>query len=78
MGKAGKALKQVLEQYEITQNQLAVVMGISRSNIHRWVYEIGDPVGDSILEIRNALHQIDPNAAETFTKLYWNDAAERD
>ncbi|MBD2001387.1 helix-turn-helix transcriptional regulator [Leptolyngbya sp. FACHB-541] len=70
MGKAGKALKQVLEQYEITQNQLAVAMGISRSNIHRWVYEVGDPAGDSIIEIRNALQQIDPNAAETFTQLY--------
>jgi transcriptional regulator with XRE-family HTH domain len=76
MGKAGKALKQVLEQYGITQNQLAVVMDISRSNVHRWVYEIGDPAGDSILEIRNALQQINPNAAETFTKLYWNDVAE--
>jgi DNA-binding XRE family transcriptional regulator len=35
MEKAGKALKQVLEQYGITQNQLAVVIGISRFNIHR-------------------------------------------
>jgi hypothetical protein len=40
------------------------------------VYEIGDPVGDSIIEIRDALQQINPNAAATFTKLYWDDVAE--
>ncbi|HEY9636003.1 MAG TPA: helix-turn-helix transcriptional regulator, partial [Coleofasciculaceae cyanobacterium] len=38
MGRAGKALKRVLEDYDITQNRLAVVMGITRSSVHRWVY----------------------------------------
>jgi transcriptional regulator with XRE-family HTH domain len=70
MGKAGVALKQVLETYEITQYKLATAMGISRSNIHRWVYEIGDPLGDNILDIRDALEKIDPAAAEEFIKLY--------
>jgi transcriptional regulator with XRE-family HTH domain len=70
MGKAGTALKQVLETYGINQNQLAVAMGISRSNIHRWIYQTGDPLGDSILEIRSALRKIDPEAAEEFIKLY--------
>ena len=70
MGKAGVALKQVLETYKITQYKLATAMGISRSNIHRWVYEIGDPLGDNILDIRDALEKIDPAAAEEFIKLY--------
>ena len=70
MGKAGVALKQVLETYEITQYKLATAMGISRSNIHRWVYEIGDPLGDNILDIRDALEKIEPAAAEEFIKLY--------
>ena len=70
MGKAGVALKQVLETYEITQYKLATAMGISRSNIHRWVYEIGDPLGDNILDIRDALEKLDPAAAEEFIKLY--------
>jgi plasmid maintenance system antidote protein VapI len=39
MGKAGKALKQVLETYDISQNKLAVTMGISRANVNRWVHE---------------------------------------
>ncbi|MFB8787284.1 MAG: hypothetical protein U7123_00130 [Potamolinea sp.] len=31
MGKAGKALRQVLETYGISQNKLAVIMGTPRS-----------------------------------------------
>ena len=70
MGRAGKALKQVLEKYDITQNRLAVVMGVTRSSVHRWVYEIGDPVADTVIEIRDALHKINPEAAEEFIRLY--------
>lgn len=71
MGKAGRALKQVLETYKITQYKLAVTMNISRSNIHRWTHEVVDPTGDAILEIQVALEKIDPAAAQEFTRLYW-------
>ncbi len=71
MGRAGTALRHILETYGITQNRLAVVMGIGRSNVHRWVNEVADPVGDAILDIRNALEKIDPAAAQEFTLLYW-------
>jgi transcriptional regulator with XRE-family HTH domain len=70
MGKAGRALKQVLTTHGISQNRLAVVMGVGRSNVHRWVYEMADPVGDAILEIRAALEKINPDAAEEFIRLY--------
>jgi plasmid maintenance system antidote protein VapI len=70
MAKAGRALKQVLETYGIPQNHLAIAMGITRSSIHRWIYEISDPVGDAILDIRNGLEQINPEAAEEFTRLF--------
>lgn len=70
MAKAGLALKQVLETYSITPYKLAATMGISRSNIHRWTYEVSDPLGDSILQIRDALEAIDPAAAEAFVNLY--------
>ena len=76
MGRAGKALKRVLEDYDITQNRLAVVMGITRSSVHRWVYEIGDPVADAVIEIRNALEKIHPEAAEEFIRLYLGEKAE--
>lgn len=76
MGRAGKALKRVLEDYDITQNRLAVVMGITRSSVHRWVYEIGDPVADAVIEIRNALQKINPEAAEEFIRLYLGESIE--
>jgi transcriptional regulator with XRE-family HTH domain len=78
MGKAGKALKQVLENYSITQNRLAVVMGVTRSSVHRWVYEIGDPVADAVIEIRDALRKINPEAAEEFIKLYLGESGEEE
>ena len=74
MGKAGKALKQVLETYGISQNRLAVEMEVGRSNVHRWVYEAADPVGDAILEIRKGLQKINPIAAEEFIRLYLDDS----
>lgn len=70
MKKAGKALRRVLSTYGITQNKLAVTMGIGRSTIHHWVNESRDPAADAVLEIRKALHEIDPAAAEEFTRLY--------
>jgi transcriptional regulator with XRE-family HTH domain len=70
MGRAGKALKQVLESYGISQNRLAVKMGVGRSNVHRWVYELTDPVAEALLEIRDGLNKINPEAAQEFIRLY--------
>lgn len=78
MGRAGKALKQVLENYSITQNRLAVLMGVTRSSVHRWVYEIGDPVADAVIEIRDALLKINPDAAEEFIRLYLGEKTEEE
>lgn len=35
MGKAGKALKQALITYGISQNQLAAAMGVGHANVSR-------------------------------------------
>jgi transcriptional regulator with XRE-family HTH domain len=40
MGRAGKALKQALITYGISQNQLAVAMGVGHANVRRWVNEV--------------------------------------
>jgi transcriptional regulator with XRE-family HTH domain len=76
MGKVGKALKQVLETYGITQNRLAVVMGTRRSNVGRWYHEQIDPTGDTIADIVAALRQIEPAAAEEFIRLFLSATAE--
>lgn len=70
MGKAGKALRQVLETYSISQNRLAVTMGISRSTVNQWVNEISDPLAEAVTEIVKALEQLNLNAAEDFINLY--------
>jgi transcriptional regulator with XRE-family HTH domain len=76
MGKAGKALRQVLEAYEISQNKLAVVMGIGRSKIHYWFNETADPSAEAVLEIRKGLQKIDSDAAEEFIRLYLDQSDE--
>jgi transcriptional regulator with XRE-family HTH domain len=70
MGKAGKALKQVLESYDISQNKLAVTMGIGRSTVHYWVNETRDPLADSIPDIVAALEKLNEAAAREFLLLY--------
>jgi predicted transcriptional regulator len=73
MGQAGKALRQVLETYGISQNQVAVKMGIGRSNVYRWVNEVRDPGAEMVLQLRDALQEISPEAAAEFVRLYLGD-----
>ncbi len=70
MGQAGKALRQVLETYGISQNQVAVKMGVGRSNVYRWVNEVRDPGAEMVLQLRDALQEINPEASIEFVKLY--------
>jgi transcriptional regulator with XRE-family HTH domain len=70
MGQAGKALRQVLETYGISQNQVAVKMGVGRSNVYRWVNEVRDPGAEMVLQLRDALQEINTAAAADFVRLY--------
>ena len=70
MGKAGKALRQVLKTYGISQNQLAIAMGINPTNVSSWVSESRDPSAEAAVEIRQGLQKLDPAAAEEFVMLY--------
>jgi len=70
MARAGKALKQVLETYKISQNKVAVAMGINRSTMNQWVNEVSDPLADSIPDIVAALRSLDAAAADEFLRLY--------
>ena len=78
MGKAGRVLKQVLETYGISQNKLAVTMGIERTVVYRWTHERTDPGGDTITSITSALNQINSDAAQAFVDLYLGDIVQRD
>jgi predicted transcriptional regulator len=73
MGKAGRALKQVLDAYEIKQTDLAREMGIGRSNVYRWINEVRDPNSETVMTIIQALETINPEAAREFKHLYISD-----
>ena len=70
MGKAGKALRQVLEKYGISQNRLAVTMGVSRNTVNQWFNETRDPLAEAVTEIVRALRQLNEAAAKEFVELY--------
>jgi transcriptional regulator with XRE-family HTH domain len=70
MGKAGKALRQVLETYGISQNKLAVALGVKPFVVFRWFHEQTDPSAETLLDIAKALQGIDPAAAKEFVRLY--------
>lgn len=76
MGRAGKALNQVLDTYGISQNKLAVAIGVDRSVVHQWVKEKRDPVAESVLAIAEGLEKINEAAAKEFLTLYLGRFAE--
>lgn len=78
MGRANHALKQVLETYNISQNRLAVALGIDRSAVFKWVREQRDPSAENITEITKALKQMNPDAARAFVQLYLGDILDGD
>lgn len=70
MGKAGKALRQALENYGISQNKLAVTLGVDRSMIFKWYHEQRDPTAETVVQIAEALRSLNPDAAAEFIRLY--------
>jgi transcriptional regulator with XRE-family HTH domain len=78
MGRAGKALKQVLATYGISQNQLAVTIGMGRSTINHWVNDKREPLADTIPEIVAGLAKINKAAARDFLVLFLGRFAEKD
>jgi plasmid maintenance system antidote protein VapI len=70
MGKAGQVLRQVLEEYEVSQYSLAMALNIERNSVYRWVNEKSDPSGETILELVRALKELKPEAAKAFVYRY--------
>ncbi|MBE9113645.1 helix-turn-helix transcriptional regulator [Nodosilinea sp. LEGE 07298] len=70
MGRAGKALREVLTQYGISQNSLAVKMGLQRSAIYKWFHEERDPTAETVADIVEALKSLNEQAAQDFVYLY--------
>ncbi len=54
----------------ISQNKLAVALGIDRSAVFKWVHDQREPTSETIVEIVKVLKQLDPDAAQEFVQLY--------
>lgn len=70
MGKAGDALRQTLEGYGISQNQLAAAMGVARPIVFRWFHSQVDPTAETVAIIVESLRDFEPDAADEFIRLY--------
>lgn len=77
MGRASQALKQVLDTYGISQNQLAVAMGVERGSVFRWYHDKRDPTAETVVEIVEALKTINYQAAEEFVQLYLGEVIDK-
>ena len=70
MGKAGQVLRQVLEEYEVSQYSREAALDIERNSVYRWANEKSDPSGETIVEIVRALKTLHPLAAKAFVESY--------
>jgi transcriptional regulator with XRE-family HTH domain len=73
MGKAGQALREVLNAYSISQTHLAIQLGVNRPIIFRWFHEQVDPSAERVTEIVKAIQAINSEAAREFIELYLGD-----
>ncbi|NJL49906.1 MAG: helix-turn-helix transcriptional regulator [Leptolyngbyaceae cyanobacterium SM2_5_2] len=78
MGRASDALKQVLDTYSISQNKLAVALGIDCSAVFQWVHDQREPSSETIVEITQVLKILNPLAAKEFVQLYLGNIVEDD
>ncbi|WP_313933755.1 MULTISPECIES: helix-turn-helix transcriptional regulator [Cyanophyceae] len=63
-------MRQVLDTYGISQNQLAGAMGVERGSVSRWYHDKRDPTAETVVEIVEALKRLNFQAAEEFIKIY--------
>jgi transcriptional regulator with XRE-family HTH domain len=72
MGRAGKALREAT-RYGVSQNSLAVKLGLPRPTIYKWFHEERDPTAETAADIVEALKTLNYQAAEEFVQLYLGD-----
>ncbi len=76
MGKADRVLRDVLNNYGISQNKLAIAMSVRSSVVYRWFNELIDPTGDTLVKMVAALKLLDINAAREFVQRYLGEILE--
>lgn len=62
-----------MKRYGISQNKLAVTLGVDRSIIFKCDREQRDPTAETVVQIAEALKRIYPDATAKFIWLYVGD-----
>jgi transcriptional regulator with XRE-family HTH domain len=75
-GKAGRVLRDALNTYGISQNKLAIAMGVRSSVVYRWFNERIDPNGDTLVKMAVALKLLNIDAAREFVQRYLGEILE--
>jgi len=70
MSRVSEALKQVLRKYSISQNRLAIILGVERPIFFRWFHGQVDPSAETVAGIVEAIQSINAEASKEFVKLY--------
>ncbi len=70
MSKANDALRQTIEKHNISQSQLAEIMGIEGAIVSNWYHSQVDPRAETVAEIVRALKRIGTKVAEDFIRFY--------
>ncbi len=71
MGKASAALQQALGAYGISQNRLAIELGVKPPIVHRWYHGQVDPSAETVANIADALRRLEPGAAQVFVDTFF-------
>lgn len=59
-----------MKSYGISQNKVAVALGVDRSIVFRWFHERADPTAETVADIVKVLKEIEPAAAQKFVEVY--------
>lgn len=76
MGRASDALRAVLQEFGISQNQVAVALNVDRSAVYKWFHGQREPTSETIVELTRVLKAINPAAASRFVQLYLGEILE--
>lgn len=76
MGRASDALRTVLQEFDISQNQVAVALNVDRSAVFKWFHGQREPTSETIVELTRVLKSINPEAAFRFVQLYLGELLE--
>jgi transcriptional regulator with XRE-family HTH domain len=78
MGRASDALKRVLQEFDISQNQVAVALNVDRSAVYKWFHGQREPTSETIVELTRVLKAMKPEAASRFVQLYLGEILEEE